>query len=346
MAARFGKSPAWTGASGPDRDVALSARARLARNLAGVPFPHRASEEELRQVAQSVRRAVRAQADALPALEPILVRGLDEEDRMALLASQRISPSLARSTGPERWALIDDAGDVSLFVNEEDHVRLQKIAAGSAVREASERALCYADALRQELDFATDARWGTLTSSLSNLGTGLRVSVLVHLPAMALRRKLGDELAVAYDLDTAVRGLHGEGTETWGDLYQISNRISYGRSERELTDRVIATAQHFILEERTSRDVLRIVHSGYIKTLCRTLRQRLLDAPTLSPAEALEILSGIRLAAVCEVAPGPSETVFARQVASLRSTEAMVGQRANIARAASMRDALRPFLDF
>ena len=88
------------------------------------------------------------------------------------------------------------------------------------------------------------------------------------------------------------------------------------------------------------------MHSGYVKTLARTLRQKLLDAPTLTPAEALEILSGIRLAAVCELAAGPGETVFAQQVASLRSTEAMIGQRANIARAASVRDALRPFLDF
>ena len=123
------------------------------------------------------------------------------------------------------------------------------------------------------------------------------------------------------DLDAAIRGLHGEGSETWGDLYQISNRISYGRTERELIDRVQATAQHLILEERTARDVLRIVHSGYVKTIARALRQRLMDSTTLTPAEALEILSGIRLAAVCEICSGPDETAFARQVASLRSTE-------------------------
>ena len=171
MASRYGRSPAWTAAVGPDRDVALSSRARLARNVAGVPFPQRASEEQLRLVAQLLRRAVRAQADALPALEPVRLRGLDDEERMALLASQRISPALARADGPERWALLDGAGDVSLLVNEEDHLRLQCIAAGSAVREAGELALTYALALRKELKFAHDARWGFLTSSLGNLGT-------------------------------------------------------------------------------------------------------------------------------------------------------------------------------
>lgn len=345
MAARFGKSPAWTSALGEDRDVALSARARLARNVVGYPFPHRASEDQLRHVVQLFRQASKAQADALTPLEPVFVRSLSDEDRTALLAAQRLSPALAAG-GSERLVLLDGAGDLSLFVNEEDHLRLQLIVAGSGIRSAAERALFCAGALRQELKFSTDARWGYLTSSLSNLGTGMRVSVLVHLPAMALRQRLGEELAVAYDLDAAVRGLHGEGSETWGDLYQISNRISYGRTERELIDRVQGTAQHLILAERTARDVLKVVHSGYVKTMARNLRHRLLESAALSPREALEILSGIRLAAVCEIAEGPDETVFARQVASLRSTEAMVGQRACIARAAAARDALRPFLDF
>ena len=346
MQPRFGKSPAWTGADGPDRDIALSSRARVARNIASSPFPMRASDEELRQIAQSIRRAVRAQADDLPALEPLALRGLTEEDRANLTASQRISPALARSSGAERWALLDRDGDSSLFVNEEDHLRIQCLFAGSAVQDAASRASRLTAVLRRELKFATDARWGVLTSSLGNIGTGLRVSVLVHLPGMALRQKLGDQLAVAYDLDTAVRGLHGEGSETWGDLYQISNRISYGRTERELTDRVQATAQHLILEERTARSVLGIVHSGYVKSAARGHRQRLLDATTLTPREALEILSGIRLAAVCGITPGPDESVFARQVSSLRSTEKMVGQRANIARAAAVRDAIRPYLEF
>ena len=166
------------------RGLSLSAPCLGRRASAGRPAP--------------TAGGARAQADALSLLEPVAIRSLSDEDRTALLTSQRISPALAFGTEPERWALLDNAGDLSLLLNEEDHLRLQCIVAGSGVRAAAERALASLAALRCELKFATDTRWGALTSSLGNLGTGMRVSVLVHLPAMSIRRHLGDELAVAH----------------------------------------------------------------------------------------------------------------------------------------------------
>jgi protein arginine kinase len=245
----------------------------------------------------------------------------------------------------ERWVLLDHAGATSLLVNEEDHLRLQHIVSGSAIRKAAAAALRIAGVLEEGVRFSRAERWGYLTASLGNLGTGLRASVLVHLPGMAARQRLGDALSVAYDLDTAVRGLHGEGSQTWGDLYQISNRISYGRTERELTDRVEATASYLISLERAARKILAADHPGYVRTYARAQREALLEAGALSAQEALEIVSGLRLAAACGLTSGPDPAVFARLVASLRESETMVGQRANIARAANVREALRPYLE-
>ncbi len=346
MAAPFARLPLWTEADGPDTEIALASRARLARNVGGLPFPSRGTDEQLRRAAQIIRQAAAARQDDLPPLEAHALRRLSETDRANLVAAQRLSPSLVTGDLGERWALLDPVGATSLLLNEEDHLRLQHIVAGSAIRSAAARALEIADVLGQEVKFARTERWGYLTASLGNLGTGMRVSVLVHLPGMTVRQRLGDELSVAYDLDTAVRGLHGEGSETWGDLYQISNRISYGRTERELIDRVEATARHLIAEERTARRVLGVVHPGYVRTHARNLRESLLGADTLSAQESLEILSGLRLLAGCGLHEGPDAPTFARLVASLRDSERMVGQRANIARAATLRDAMRPFLGF
>jgi protein arginine kinase len=346
MASEFARLPLWTESGGPDRDIALAARARLARNISGLLFPSRAPEEQLRRAAQILRQAAAARKDDLPPLEAHYLRRLSDEDRANLMAAQRLSPTLVSGDLTERWALLDRVGATSLLLNEEDHLRLQQVIAGSDVRTAAAQAQAIASVLEEEVRFAKTERWGYLTASLGNLGTGLRVSVLVHLPGMAARQRLGDELAVAYDLDTAVRGLHGEGSETWGDLYQISNRISYGRTERELIDRVEGTARHLITEERAARRILGLMHAGFIKTQARARREQLLGAETLTAREALEILSGLRLTAACALSEGPGPTVFARLVASLRESETMVGQRANIARAATLREALRPFLSF
>lgn len=346
MASGFARLPLWTESGGPDRDIALTARARLARNILGLPFPSRASEEQLRRGAQLIRQAAAARKDSLPPIEPHALKRLTEEDRANLVAAQRLSPTLANGDLTERWVLLDRGGATSLLVNEEDHLRLQQVIAGSDVRSAAAQAQAIAQVLEEEVRFSKTERWGYLTASLGNIGTGLRISVLVHLPGMAARQRLGDELAVAYDLDTAVRGLHGEGSETWGDLYQISNRISYGRTERELTDRVEGTARHLITEERAARRILGLMHAGFVKTQARTRREQLLSAETLTTQEALQILSGLRLAAACELTEGPGPTVFARMVASLWESEKMVGQRAQIARAAILREAMRPYLDF
>ena len=231
----------------------LSTRARLARNVAGLPFPWRCDEDQLRRAANAVRRAARADSDRLADLTAVELSALDERQRAALADTQRISPELAAG-GVERWALLDRSGILSVLVNEEDHVRIQAVLPGCDPDRALAKAQDCAARLERTLPFAAEPeRWGYLTASPGNLGTGLRLSVLVHLPALGLLGRREERLKAAFDLDIAIRGLHGEGTESVGDLYQISNAVAFGRPPAALARRVYAAAMYLAQAERAAR---------------------------------------------------------------------------------------------
>lgn len=300
---------------GPDRDVVLSTRARLARNLAGAPFPERCDEATLRRCANAVRRAARADSDRLADLEAVNVASLTDRERAALVGGQRISSDLA-SAGPERWALLDAAGVLSVLVNEEDHVRIQAVLPGCAPDAALRRADDCAVRLGHTLEYAcVPERWGYLTASPSNLGTGLRVSVLVHLPALGMTGGREERLRAAHDLDTAIRGLYGEGSDSSGDLFQVSNAVAFGRSAAALADRVRGVARYLVSEERAARERLRT--DPRVDRALEAARGAL-SAPRLTPGEALDILSAFRLAALLGRVPGPDDAAFARLVRELR----------------------------
>jgi len=178
------KAPVWAGVAGtrepvPDGDVIVSARARLARNLADLPFPARASETDLRRVARSIRQAAHADTGRLLDLLPVEIASLSARDRAELVDARRISPELAAG-GAERYALLDGSGCVGLFINEEDHLRLQTLVPGNAPHSALSNALDVEARLGARLRWAHDPeKWGYLTASMSNTGTGLRLSVLL-----------------------------------------------------------------------------------------------------------------------------------------------------------------------
>jgi protein arginine kinase len=326
-------TPHWVERTGPDQDIALVSRARLARNLDGYPFPHRASENVLAEIALQARRACRQDLE----LGPLLIDTLPEPRRTELIAAQRISPQLA-DAGPHRWALLDRVGALSILVNEEDHLRIQALAPGMAVDDALERVEAAERILALRLPFALDlARWGYLTASLSNVGTGLRVSVLLHLPALAWSGTLGGRLEAARTVDTAVRGLRGEGSETVGSLYQVSNAVSFGRATADLAARVRGVGLHLIAAERDARATLHATAAAAIKDAARRTARRLADADGFEEAEALEALSILRLAAALGLVSAPDDRQFAGLVSALRGGD---GPNAAIGRAALLRDRL------
>jgi len=359
--AAFLKTPAWATvrADAPDTDVILSARARIARNLAGFPFPPRASDRDLRRVAQEVRRAALADNPRLAELHAIGIATLSARDRADLIDARRISPELAEG-GAHRYALLDDEGVLSIFVGEEDHVRIQALAAGNAPHAALRSAEDAEERLAKRLSFARTDRWGFLTASLSNLGTGLRVSVLAHLPALAFLGRLPDTLTAAEHLDISIRGAHGEGSAAVGDLYQISNAVTYGLTAHQIAGRVHPVADYLVKAEREARAAVAAdpEEAGRALRDAREAWSRIEQAERLEAATALELVSRLRLAAAAGLAlpgarsPAPGGALFAELVAELHTGAGLSTRgdilatsvvRDAIQRPAKIRSALRPF---
>jgi protein arginine kinase len=323
--AAYLKTPAWAaGAGGSDADVVLASRARLARNLAAFPFPGRAGDRDLRRVAQEVRRAALADTERLADLSPVAIAPLSARAKAALVDARRISPELAEG-GANRWALLDDEGALSVFINEEDHVRIQALASGGAVLAVLRTAEDADERLARRLSYARDVRWGHLTASLSNVGTGLRLSALAHLPALAFLGRLPETLRAAHHLGISIRGAHGEHSSASGDLYQVSNAVTLGLDPDHITGRVRPVVDYLGAAERAARREVADAHTPRAVEAARAAWTRIERADRLAADAALDLLSQLRLAAAAGLtplgghAPAPDERLFAALVADLRT---------------------------
>ncbi|MDA0803303.1 MAG: hypothetical protein O2819_06055 [Planctomycetota bacterium] len=212
--------------------MVISTRVRLARNLQEVSFTGRASQIQATEAVQSVERAI-GRSKALRELTWISVATLTASERALLVERGLVGEHFASSHHPRGMAL-SDHGDLAILVNEEDHVRVQAVRPGLQVEESLEGAMAAERALGEHLPFSFHSRWGYLTACPTNVGTGLRVSVMLHLPAMVLGKQLKRLEAAAKELRLAIRGFRGEGTANEADLYQVSNHVTLGRSAQEI----------------------------------------------------------------------------------------------------------------
>ncbi|MEM1449789.1 MAG: ATP--guanido phosphotransferase [Planctomycetota bacterium] len=250
----------WLGTEGPDADVVISCRVRLARNVEGVPFMTRIEADRAEQLSHDLRLALLdaridgetrwvPMTDASPVLRLLLLE--------RNLISRDLLPRDAQSTAPGRAVAFGETETVSVMVNEEDHVRLQALAAGFDLDLAWQRAEILDRYLEDRVTFATSSRLGYLTGCPTNVGTGLRASVMLHLPALGMvRSELEKVFSAAQRTGLAVRGMHGEGSRAAGDLYQISNQVTLGRCERDLIDDLRALVPEIVRFERRMRATL------------------------------------------------------------------------------------------
>lgn len=244
----------WLDGTGPASDVVLSTRVRLARNLKDVPFTHRAREEQLAMVYSSAVTAFRK----TPSLQPssaLQMRDLTPLDRQFLVERHLISNDLAEN-GKLRGLLVLPDESVSMMVNEEDHLRLQALASGFQLRSAWEAVNAIDDELAQDLDYAFNDDLGYLTACPTNAGTGMRASVLIHLPSLVLTRQIGKVLQGITQVGLAVRGFYGEGSQIMGNFFQISNQTTLGQSERETVDSLERVTRQIIDYEQRAREEL------------------------------------------------------------------------------------------
>ena len=224
----------WLRGNGPMSETVISSRIRLARNVAGHNFLSRCSRAQRNSLEQKVRGALLANADQVAAkLFYVDLADAPDIDRQLLVERHLISKPHAQAEGA-RGVAVGEEESVSIMVNEEDHLRIQVLKSGLQLEEAWEQINKIDDVLENQLDFAFNPRFGYLTACPTNVGTGIRVSVMLHLPALKLTGEIEKVFRAAKDMKLAVRGLYGEGTEATGDFYQISNQTTLGKVEEDI----------------------------------------------------------------------------------------------------------------
>jgi protein arginine kinase len=283
----------WMRVKGAEGDVALSSRVRLARNVAEQPFVSRCSTDESRRLERTLAREVK---DAPIWSEMLYLRltKLEPVDRLLLVERHLISREHAEAAW-ERGVAFDLDEVLSVMINEEDHLRIQVILPGYDLGGAWERADRVDDALGRRVQFAFSPKYGFLTACPTNVGTGLRVSVMLHLPALAMTRQMEKAFAAVGHLQLAVRGLYGEGTGASGDLFQVSNQVSLGVTEQDVIDRVDKVVPEIIRFEREARQGLLAEHKTRLQDRIFRALGLLRMARTISSEESLHFLSQIRM---------------------------------------------------
>ncbi|HEY4231941.1 MAG TPA: protein arginine kinase [Lacipirellulaceae bacterium] len=287
----------WLRGSGPQSDIVISSRIRLARNLADFPFIARATDSDRDEIGRILRERVEKLHVAgrfAGQLIYVDVRALEEVDRKFLVERQLISREHAEADGA-RGVVIDPREQVSVMINEEDHLRLQVMKSGLDLTAAWEQINELDDLIEARVTYAYNDRFGYLTACPTNVGTGIRVSVMLHLPALVITRQIDKVFRSLQKISLAVRGLYGEGSQATGDFYQISNQVTLGLSEDELIKKVADVVPVLIDYERQARDFL-------IRESQETLHDRvsraygiLRTAQTISSEETMHLLSSVRM---------------------------------------------------
>lgn len=288
-----GKCGEWLRGSGPESDIVISSRIRLARNLAEFPFVRRASEEEKTQIAQSTQ----AKIESIESWKGVLyldLGRLDDVDCQFLVERQLMSREMAESHG-DRSVVIDVDERFSIMVNEEDHLRIQVMCSGLDLQAAWEQIDRLDNDLEQKLNYAFHESLGYLTACPTNVGTGLRVSVMLHLPALVITREIEKVFRSLQKINVAVRGLYGEGSQFMGDFYQVSNQITLGRTEQELVETVNEVVPRIIEYERRAREYLVNESEQDLHDDVSRAYGILCTAKKISTEETLHYLSKVRM---------------------------------------------------
>ena len=286
----------WLRGSGPHSDVVISSRVRFARNIAGFPFVGRANRRQRYEVLEACKNQIMTNRLADNTLW-VQLADSPAIDRQLLVERHLISRDLARRAADIPRAVAIGADETfAIMVNEEDHLRIQVLRSGMQLAEAYDQINRIDDILEEKLDYAFSKRLGYLTACPTNVGTGVRVSVMMHLPALKLTGEIEKVKRAARDMHLAVRGLFGEGSEALGDLYQISNQTTLGKTEKEtLADFETAVIPQIIAYEHQARQALLRQREKQLDDKIWRAWALLTNARVLGTDEALQLLSHVRL---------------------------------------------------
>ena len=286
----------WLRGSGPQSDIVISSRIRLARNIAGFPFVNRATTRQQHDVLQLGKACITNRRIADNTLW-VPIDDADPLDRELLVERHLISrPFANRKNDTPRGVAIGADETFAIMVNEEDHLRIQVLRSGMQLEEAADQINRIDNILEGSLEFAFARRFGYLAACPTNCGTGIRISVMLHLPALRLTGEIDRVKRAARDMHLAVRGLFGEGSEAQGDLFQVSNQTTLGRSEEELLhDFSRVVVPQIIQYEQQAREALVSQREAAIDDKIWRAWGLITHARSIKTQEVLQLLSHIRL---------------------------------------------------
>lgn len=285
----------WMKGNGPESDIVISSRVRIARNLRDYPFPMLATNQQSSEVLEKIKTVLTNEdLSTISHFTYVPLNELNDLEKKVLVEKHLISPNLADDARGGA-VILSENESISIMINEEDHLRIQCLCSGFQVKEAWDLANQVDDIFESGLDYAFDEKRGYLTSCPTNVGTGIRASVMLHLPALVLTNQIGRILTAITQVGLAVRGLYGEGSEATGNMFQISNQITMGQSEEEIIDNLYSVAIQIIGHERAARKNL--LAESKLKITDRVNRSFgiLSYASTMESKEAAQRLSDVRL---------------------------------------------------
>lgn len=337
----------WLEAKSENDDVVISSRIRLARNLKDIPFPNRLSENDAKDIVKKVEDAFYSVPYMEEQYKTVYLWRSDDISNMAHLEKHLISKKLISNKNKAAFILGKDE-TVSIMLNEEDHIRLQSITGGLNLKEAYEYTNKLDDLLEEKLDYAFDEKLGYLTSCPTNLGTGLRASVMIHLPALTINKEIAGLLKGLTQVGMTIRGLFGEGSQGDGNIYQISNQVTLGLSEEEILTNLTGVINQIINQERLTRD--NILNKKKYELEDKIFRSAgiLKSAIILTSREALNLLSNVRLGVEMGIIKDVDKTILNKLLVDIQpatiqknSKEMLTDKQRDLKRAELVKDSLK-----
>jgi protein arginine kinase len=300
----------WMKDGGPDDDIVITSRLRIARNLQKMPFPILQTESHANQVVDAFQNAMAEPSfKGLGDFELLRMSNMSAMERQVLIEKHLISRDLAEKPKHGAVALRSDEL-VSIMVNEEDHLRIQCIMPGFRLHDAWQLANSIDDVLEAQLPYAFDEKYGYLTACPTNVGTGIRASVMMHLPGLVISGQINRMLSAVSQVGLAVRGMYGEGSDAAGNLFQVSNQVTLGETEEEIIGNLTSIVNQLIDHERAARKMLLQENRTAIEDrVCRSYGL-LAYARRMDSRETLQRLSDVRLGIDLGVIKGVSSGIL------------------------------------
>ncbi len=278
-----------------NNNIVMSSRIRLARNFKGSKFSSKIDQDEALKIVEDVKSVIeKNEITKMLGFKATYLKDISEIDQNILVEQHIISPQLLKNKDYAAFMINKDK-DIIIMINEEDHLRIQVLNQGLSLEEGLRTANLIDDVLEESLDYAYDKTLGYITSCPTNMGTGLRASTMLHLPALSITNQLEKILLSISEMGVAVRGVYGEGTKSMGNIYQISNQGTLGASEETLVDRIKQISLQLVKKENTVRRVLLKYSKIFLENEVYRAYGILKNARMIDAYEAMKLLSVVKL---------------------------------------------------